>query len=471
MRNKFLILITGCAVTFAACEKVLDTEPKQAISAEGALTSISGVKGLLTSVYDNMQGASYYGRDLIIQSEVLSDNARITVSNSNRFVNESNNTIRAHFDDFDLSFQMINKLNLVIDNVDATTDAGTAEKAKVKGEALFLRGLIYFNLVNEYGYNPKHIQGTFDLGVPLVLKGVSGASQVTYPSRAKVADIYTQVKKDVADAIVLLENSGSKVVPSKAAAQALLSRVALYNGDWQEAADRATDAINSGAATFVNTGTVAGYQSIFHQKLSPESLFELNYETNESLTSNSLQGIYQEVNGSGYGDVVPQNNFLALYEPGDVRKNAVLTDMVKAGEPVSRVTKYSGAGGVFGADNVRILRISEMYLNRAEAYARLGGASNEALAQADVNLIRNRAGLPATNLVGSALIDLILKERRIELAFEGHRWFDLVRLGSDIVKENSTSSFTVPFSDPRILAPIPQAQLDINKNLVQNPGY
>ena len=139
MKSKLLVFLAAGALCFTACDKVLDTEPKQSISAEGALTSVTGVKGLLVSVYDNMQGTSYYGRDLIVQSEVLSDNARITVSNSNRFVNESNNVVRAHFDDFDLSYQMINKLNLVIDHVDGTTDGSTSEKALIKGEALFLR--------------------------------------------------------------------------------------------------------------------------------------------------------------------------------------------------------------------------------------------------------------------------------------------------------------------------------------------
>ncbi len=468
MKSKLLVFLAAGSLCFTACDKILDTEPKQAISAEGALNSITGVKGLLVNVYDNMQATGYYGRDLIVQSEVLSDNARITVSNSNRFVNESNNVVRAHFDDFDISYQMINKLNLVVDHVDATTDGSTTEKAQIKGEALFLRGLLYFNLVNEYGYNPKHIRNGFDAGVPLMLKGVSGASQVTYPERAKVTEVYAQIKKDVLDAAGLLTNTRSKSVASKAAAEALLSRIALYNGDWNETVRYATDAINSGFATFVNTPTAASYASIFTQKVSPESLFELNYEINESLSSNSIQSIFMEVSGSGYGDVVPQNNFMATFEDGDLRKDVILKPIVKAGEPVFQVQKYGGYSGGYGADNIRILRMSEMYLNRAEAYARLG---NDDLAQEDVNRLRVRAGLPETTATGDALLEIILKERRIELAFEGHRWFDLMRTGSDVVKENSTSSFTLPFSDYRVLAPIPQAQLDINKQLVQNPGY
>ncbi|MBB2146251.1 RagB/SusD family nutrient uptake outer membrane protein [Pedobacter sp. LMG 31464] len=473
MKNKIIIITLGVALTLSSCKDVLDTEPRQSISAQGALSSITGVKGLLTNVYDNIQASGLYGRDVIIQSEVLSDNCRITTVNSNRFILEYNNTLRTgHFDDFAAIYPIINKCNLVIDNVDKTTDGTPTQVASVKGQALFLRAWMYFTLANEYAYNPKHIQGGFDLGVPLMLEGVSGLSQVTYPKRAKIGEVYTQIKNDLDVAISILDNTGGKILAGKAAAQALRSRVSLYNEEWQSAIDNATLAINSNLATFVTTPTVAGYASIFNQKISPESLFELNYEVTESLGTTSIQNIYQRLgnsatSSSGYGDVVPQNNLLAAYEANDVRKAATLLAVNKGGEPVFWVQKYAGSSGTFSVDNIRIIRISEMYLNRAEAYARLGG--QDGLAQADVNKIRNRAGLPSTLATGAALLDVILKERRIELAYEGDRWFDLIRRGADIVKDNGTLTFA---TDIRILAPIPQAQLDINNpNLVKNPGY
>lgn len=469
MKNKITIIALGVILALSSCKDVLDTEPRQSISAEGALNSITGVKGLLTNVYDNIQASALYGRDVIIQSEVLSDNCRISTVNSNRFILEYNNTLRSHFDDFATIYPIINKCNLVIDNVDKTIDGTAAQKASVKGQALFLRAWMYFTLANEYAYNPKRIQGGFDLGVPLVLEGVSGLSQVTYPKRAKIAEVYTQIKTDLDNAIAVLDNSAGKILPGKAAAQALRSKVSLYNEEWQAAIDNATLAINSNLATFVSTVTVAGYASIFNQKISPESLFELNYEVTESLGTTSIQNIYQRLgnsatSSSGYGDVVPSNNLLAAYEANDVRKDATLIAVVKGGEPVFWVQKYAGSSGTFSVDNIRIIRISEMYLTRAEAYARSG---QDALAQADVNKIRNRAGLASTTATGAGLLDVILKERRIELAYEGDRWFDLVRRGANIVKDNGTLNFT----DIRILAPIPQAQLDINPSLEKNPGY
>ena len=473
MKNYILLLVTGFVLTCSSCKKMLDVEPKQSISAEGALSSITGIQGLLTNVYSNLQASGNFGRDIIIKSEVLSDNCRITVSNSNRFVGEYNNTLRTHFVEYSSFYPIINKCNLILDNVDQTSDGTAAQKAMIKGQALFLRALLYFTLVNEYGYNPKHTPGNFDLGVPIMLKGVSSVTEVTYPSRSKVSEVYIQIEKDLDGAIAILTNPNgltAKTIIGKAAAQALRSRVALYNEEWQSAINNATEAINANVGTFVATATVAGYSSIFNQKNSPESIFEINFDISESLGSASLQSIYQRLgnsstSSSGYGDVVPSNSLLNAYEKGDIRKTAMLVPVTKSGESIFWVQKYPGSGGSYGLDNVRMIRVSEMYLTRAEAYSQLG---QDGKAQDDVNKIRVRAGLAPTTATGAALLNVILNERRIELAYEGDRWFDLVRRGANIVKDNGTLLFA---TDVRILSYIPQGQLDINPNLLQNPGY
>ncbi|WP_345955505.1 RagB/SusD family nutrient uptake outer membrane protein [Mucilaginibacter sp. PAMB04168] len=473
MKKNIILLLAGCVIGTSSCKKILNVEPRQSISSDVALSSATGIRGLLNNAYSSLYQSGLFGRDLIVQSEVLSDNCRIATSNSNRFVNEANNQPRAHFDDYTTIYPIINKTNLIVDYIDNVGDATAAQKASIKGQALFLRALLYFTLVNEYAYNPKQVVNGFDLGVPLTLKGVSTVSQIEALPRAKSSQVYDQVKADLTLAVTLLTNpaGASQVYASKGGAQALLSRVSLYNQEYQATIDNATAAINSNVATFVANATAADYRSIFNKKVSPESLFEINIDISESNGTNSIQNIYQRLDNdpakSGYGDVVPSANLLAAYEPGDLRKDAVLVPVNKQGESVFWIQKYPGSGGQFGVDNIRVIRISEMYLNRAEAYARLGGAGNEDLARADVNKIRARAGLPATAATGTALIDVILKERRVELAYEGHRWFDLTRLGMNIVKDNGTLLYT----DFKILPPIPIGELDINPNLVRNPGY
>lgn len=184
---------------------------------------------------------------------------------------------------------------------------------------------------------------------------------------------------------------------------------------------------------------------------------------------NTIQANYQQVlNGStrvGFGDIVVSNNLLAIYETGDVRRSVMVNYTRSDGEQVIQTNKFSGSKGSFGFDNVPLIRVSEMYLNRAEASARAG---NEVQARTDLNVIRNRAGLASIMPTGAALIDAILKERRLELAFEGHRFFDLTRLGKNIPKETIAE---IPFTDYRILAPLPLTEIDVNKQLVQNPRY
>jgi hypothetical protein len=134
--------------------------------------------------------------------------------------------------------------------------------------------------------------------------------------------------------------------------------------------------------------------------------------------------------------------------------------------------KFSGTSGTFGLDNVTIIRTSEVLLNRAEAYARTNQLDK---AVTDVNVIRTRAGLTAldyTTLNQQQVIDAVLLQRRLELAFEGHRWYDLIRLQQDVNKAaGSLASGTVAYTDFRILSALPTTEIDNNSNLKQNPGY
>ena len=201
----------------------------------------------------------------------------------------------------------------------------------------------------------------------------------------------------------------------------------------------------------------------------------MNISINESLgNNNSIAVLYVlSPDGSGYGDAVVRQNFLDALETGDIRGDSI-QQSTKSGEVVNWTLKFNSYGGSIGEDNIPIIRLSELYLNRAEALAELGGAANENSALEDLNAIRNRAGLADASSSGTALVQDILNERRIELAFEGHRFFDLKRRGLDIPKGNTVDdcvTCTIPYSDYRVVAAIQQAELDVNPNLVNNPGY
>jgi starch-binding outer membrane protein, SusD/RagB family len=472
MLNKLRLIVLTGSVLFAtsSCEELIETEPKQSIELGTSLDTYDGVRAAVIGAYNNLQTLEYYGRDFIVISEVLSDNMRVTVSNSNRFVQHANNTRGNHFAIWRSSYnayQTINYVNFILAKVDALTDATPAQKNQAKGEALYMRALNYFDLAKVYGYEPRKEVNGFNLSVPIVLEPVVKAEDAAMVSRATNVQVYDQVKKDLLAAIEVLDNTGYPTRITKIAAQAMLSRVYLYLGEWQNAIDMSNTVIAAKGSTFISVP--ADYAKIFNQPISAESIFELAFATSENRVANSIQSIYMrsdnKANGSGYGDLVPTTTMISAYETGDVRRN-LLVAVTKGTESVFWNQKYAGSGGAYGLDNIKIQRITEIYLNRAEAYAELGLFDQ---ARADLNKIRTRAGLAASTAANEQLLNAILNERRVELAYEGHRWFDLKRRGMEIPKTQGLPA--IPYNDFKVLAMIPTTETDVNKNIKQNPSY
>jgi hypothetical protein len=287
-------------------------------------------------------------------------------------------------------------------------------------------------------------------------------------------------------------------VANKAAAQGLLSRVNLYRNNYTEAKRWADSCITLVGATRLSTATT--YVADWRAATNKETLFQIRYNlTSEGIGVNeSLQTSFTTlvtpggtVTG-GFGDLVPSISLLndlgitlvggntsgnystvnhsIATRSSDVRN--LLYEPGTTGRGLRKVetTKFIGKNGAINLDNTPVIRISEVYLNRAEAQAFIGSPVYNAVnALADLNAVATNRGLPAFALTGALLYEEVLRQRRIELAFEGHRFFDLKRLGRDLVK--GPHYIDVAFTDFRILAPIPQREVDGNKNLVQNFGY
>jgi len=469
------------ALTTASCDSMLEVEPRTYIESEQALNSVLGVEAAINGAYANIRNSAYYGLGIIVYPELLADNARLVqaATQSGRGVGYDVNNPGTHLNIWTQAYSTINRANLVLASVDAVSDGTEAQKSSFKAQAYFLRALVYFDLLKTYAYNPNYIQEGADIGVPLLTEGIDDLTKITLPERSTIVAGYQLVEQDLLAAISSFQQTGvnakegAPYYGTKGAAHALLSRLYLYWGadKWTSCVEQADLAIAEGVGVF--QASPSAYLSMWTQPSNPESVFEVQFaninEVPQTSNNNTIQAFYQqERNGAqllGWGDVVMANNFLSLFEEGDARRQVVVPYTRANGEQVLQTDKFSGSKGIFGWDNVPVIRVSEVYLNRAEAYARLGNTTS---AQADLNLIRTRAGLPAIAPAGSALIDAVLKERRLELAFEGQRFFDLTRLGTEIPKENISP---IPFSDYRILAPIPQSELDINTNLIQNRGY
>jgi hypothetical protein len=301
--------------------------------------------------------------------------------------------------------------------------------------------------------------------------------------------VYTQIYKDLNDAIAIAPTTGGPFFATKAAAQALLSRVALYNRDYATVVSASTAAIASAGALIPGTAYVNGWRATTN----PESIFEVKFQdANESLGVNvSMQSSYTSAlslsaltSTGGWGDFAPSTALKTqlgvsgttvgqITTGADVRGQLYIVGPGRGSGPKIECIKFISKNGIPYLDNVPVIRKTEMYLNRAEAYATPGSSVfDEALALADLNTVRVARGLATVALTGSALYEEILTQRRLEFAFEGHRWFDLKRLGRDVIKASLGSGATdVLFTEARILANIPQREIDGNKNLVQNFGY
>ncbi len=487
-------LLVGLGLSLAACsDKLLDVAPRTNGDLATALNTVEGLDATLNGIYDRLQSTNLYGRDMLAVAEALADNAQAT-NKSGRLNPENRNTAQATFVSWATSYFAINQTNLLLEavpKVAALTD--TNRRNSILGQGYFLRALLYHDLMRAYAYDPSvEIAQQNRGGVPLILTGVSDQSQIAFPARAPIADVYKQIYADLEAAITAFSRTTANNVAygNRTAAQLLFSRVALYNKDYANAVKYATDAIGGNVKLVDATGYIGGWRA----PRNPESVFELQFAAiSENIGVNlSLQTTYttlvrpgDRTATGGFGDLIPTTAFLTdlrsetttAGQPADVRSQLYELGTAGRGTAYVECTKFLGKNGTINLDNVPVLRIPEAYLNRAEANYQL---NNGTAALADLNLIRTNRGLAPrvaadypTGLSAVQFLFEILRQRRLEYAFEGHRWFDLKRRGSDIFKTIplSTTPNNIPYNDYRILANIPVNEVATNKNIRQNFGY
>jgi hypothetical protein len=291
-----------------------------------------------------------------------------------------------------------------------------------------------------------------------------------------MANTYKQIIDDLLEAEKIIDpdytRSGGTDPYAKVsltAIQALLSRVYLYSQNWQGAADYATKVIESGKYTMWTADQVtnkAGNVWREEPRTKGEVIFEIYTNTTQTYGTGNTN-VCGMSSYNGYGDCGASEDLLNIYEDGDVRKTLVSPD--PDGNALFTM-KYFGKGmGTIDAANIVVLRLSEMYLNRAEAIlngAQVSGAS----AADDLATIANNRG--ATPL--QATLSNIYLEREKELAWEGHLWFDLARTGRDMTRTDVSGTSvptSIPAGDYRWAMPIAAREFTVNENLVQNDGY
>lgn len=463
--NKIIVLIV--IGFFLSCsESFLEVSPQSSVSNEEALTSLEDLETSISGVYNELQSAYYYGRYMFLIPDVLADDVKQN-EQANRVVDYAQH-VQSVSDAQANSlwtglYYTNNALNNIINSDIEVSDASQDEKDRIIGEAYALRGLVYFDLVRLFANHYTYTADAGHLGVPIILD----FDYTLEPSRNTVAEVYDQVIADMTTALTLMDDTsrtGNSNTLSSTAVKALLSRVYLYMEDWENAEAMATQVIETGGYSLVDN---ADYLTLWSQDNTSESIFEISQTESDNQGGDNLGAMYVV---DGYGDYLPSDDVISLYDADDARLQVFIEDGLLAGDYAPyRMNKYPD---VLGYDNIKVVRLAELYLIRAEARAQIG--TDISGAQDDLDMVRQRAlpTAPDVTATGDELLEEILLERRLELCFEGQRLWDLMRYKQDIVRNQCTASICyIPYGDDTNILPIPQNETDVNPNIEQNPGY
>ncbi|AUP78719.1 RagB/SusD family nutrient uptake outer membrane protein [Flavivirga eckloniae] len=474
--NKIIIrLITIKSLAFFllfGCSGFVDVDlPKTQLTSETVFNDINTATSAIRSVYAKMRDGgvlnsnSGFSRNLGLYADEL-DISLI----SNTFYEHTISSSGGSASWWSYSYNVIYAANTIIEGVEGSIGISAEDRDQLLGEARFIRAYSHFLLVQLYG--------------PVPYVATTDYITNTTVSRTPVSEVYNNIINDLIKASNLLGDdiSGERTRVYKKVSEALLSRVYLYKQDWNNAADMASNVINS----FVLESDIA---KVF-LKNSSGTIWQLKSELEGENTRDGLNFIFTTTPGTrpSLSRVLVEG----VFEPNDLRSSSEsnwefswVKGVVIGTETFYHAYKYKEAGDTFilNSNNEEvptsfeypvIFRLAEQYLIRAEARLELGDIPG---AQSDLNVIRNRAGLPNTTAATTnELLEAILQERRVEFFTEqGHRWFDLKRW-FELGRAGHAAEVLAPikpnWQDRDILFPVPQPEILLNPNLLpQNNGY
>ncbi|MCE7040561.1 RagB/SusD family nutrient uptake outer membrane protein [Dyadobacter sp. CY312] len=449
----YAILLTSFLFATSSCNNRLDVNPTQSIDENDALSTSKDVEVTLIGCYDGLQDEDVYGGGFQVAAELLGNNGELgfggTFQNLLEMFNKEMTTVNVSaLTTWRDSYVAINRCNNVLSALEIVDES---KRERIEGEARFIRGSIYFDLVRLYAKTWGDGNNASNLGVPLVLTPTRGVSDEDKIARNSVAEVYAQVLEDLNAAKELLPETNT-FYATKYAALAQLSRVYLMQGEYVKANEAVNEVIDSKSYSIIKPFSSLFYTFLRNGGANPqEYIFSMIVTQQDGVNDlNTYFGeTIDEITGtSGRGDIRVLPRHLNLYEDADTRGDFFLsTNNVYT-------QKHLDTYG-----NVLQFRLAEMYLTRAECNFRLGTTTGATPVQ-DINVIRSRAGLPAATTVTLASIQ---KERHLELAFEGHTLHD--------ARRNKENIGSLPYNSPKLIIPIPQREIDANNKLVQNEGY
>jgi len=446
-------------LALGACNSLLDTSPPDELSNDKTIVTPGGARAALAGAYNALQNGYYYGGTLTHFGDLYGDNAK-HVGTFTSYQEADQNDFFANNGDvtgmWNAIYDGIKRCNVLIEKVPGVSGFAPGEQDQILGEAYFLRALHYHNLVKYYG------------GVPLRLTPITDPDAAANLGRSTADEVYTQILADLAEAETRMSNvTDPDNHATLGAAKALLARVYLYQGNYAQALAKAQEVEALGYTLATSYGDLWSSDAVD----TPEDIFKLTF----TLTQPNLLGYYwlsdQLPSGAGRFEIGPTQSLIDAYDTLSVdTRLAWNIQPDPAGNGYIEATQGGGSyGSKFpgpnGDEDFHVIRFAEVVLIMAEAFAQQNQLGS---AVTSYNLIRARAGLPdhvlgVDVITQQDVLDAIDHERRLEFAEEGDRFPDLARSG------RATAVLGIPVT--RVLFPIPQAEIDVAPNVVQNPGY
>ena len=483
---KYIILIS--LIASSSCSEFLVQEPDKQVSITEQFSTKEGVDQTINGLYKSMEslisGKYFFYADLIAGNLSFTPNKTdyiievppgISIEQVYNFQDiESESDYEATYTS---CYSVINEANLIIEKTAELDFLSNEEKDQIKAEALSARALGHYLVSLLYAQNYNFTPDASHLGI--VYNTRTLIAGIDYPSRLEMAATYQLMKTDLEEALDLFtQNQALDYGPAYSyfntiTTQALFARIALQMNEWQTAYDYADLVIkNSGIMLMEKDSLVPQWE----KPEDPVSEIILEFSAPRTsdvgtVSSSVAAEYYSYTSGSIYNEFVASSDLLNLYETGDVRGQLFLQKLLKTSiEGIISEEVYYFTKKFQDQAGTSFIRLSEMYLIRAEALARIG--TDDISALSDLNVIRQRAGISALP-DATDLLEEIFLERRRELTFEGHLLFDIARYKKDIVRGADCISSTCNLSYPSdfYILPIPASSVTLNENIKQNEGY
>ncbi|WP_189702612.1 RagB/SusD family nutrient uptake outer membrane protein [Subsaximicrobium wynnwilliamsii] len=477
-----IFYIVFFSLSLLACSDFLEIEPDVQVSIEEQLSTKAGVLEAYSGIYKDIETLT--SSNYALYGEVLGGNIAFTPASSTGQVsvfsqiettyNFEATQFTVDFESYYLAcYEIINQSNLLLERSDGFTFFDSEGLNQLKAELLTIRAFAHYQVSLLFAQNYNFTPNASHLGVVYNTETLTAGED--FPARKTMAETYSLIKTDLNDALNLHGNTQLLSGPSFSyfnvlTTKALYARVALQMNDWDTARSFADDIIDNSGIALMSSET---YVQEWEQEVAPVSEVILEFtapRNSDGSVSSSVSEFFSSNQNSNIAKNSASGDLIDLYTDDDIRRSMFIQQDINTNVNGVITPKTYYFTKKFQNDaGTTVIRLSELYLIRAEANARLGSLEQ---ALNDLNTVRTRANLEAITNTSNLLQEIFI-ERRLELAFENMLFFDILRYKKDVFRDQDCISnlCDVAYPSPFFIQPIPFFSISLNQNIQQNEGY